>query len=144
MGVKNLILSRPLMGVTQISELHTSASWLAKAEEVRTKAESMPDVSFRQMMLEIATAYEVLARQVEFVEATQPLLDPKDAVSSDLADTRPASSRPYFPNQIRPGHPAAIADVIEAARRALAAVDQARCALSSMKVPASLRKTVMS
>jgi hypothetical protein len=90
----------------------------ATADETRTKANSLPDAPSRQTILKIATSGEVLARQDDFVDAAERLRGP--------IDNRPTTPRPEIRNQTHRRDPAVIADVIEAARRALVAPSSPR------------------
>jgi hypothetical protein len=103
-----------------IGEQQITANWRAKADEVRTKAGSLPDAPFRQTVLEIATSDEILAWQDEFVGTAERLLGPIDALS-DFVDNRVLTPRLDFPDQTHRRDPAVIADVVEAARQALVA-----------------------
>jgi len=50
----------------------TSAQWLARAEDARKLADSLPDVAARETMLNIAASYEKLARYAALAAADEP------------------------------------------------------------------------
>ena len=49
----------------------TSAQWLARAEEARKLAGSLPDLAARKTMLDIAASYEKLARYAALAAADE-------------------------------------------------------------------------
>lgn len=50
----------------------TSAQWLARADDARKLANSLPDAAARETMLDIAAGYEKLARYAALAAADEP------------------------------------------------------------------------
>ena len=54
---------------TDKASFGTAGYWLARAEEVRARADELRDVDARLFMLEIATRYELMAVRTSLREA---------------------------------------------------------------------------